>query len=321
MRSISLSLMGQTGLMQGDSEMKIAVTTSSFASFSQQPMEIFNQAGIEPVLNPYGRKLTEDEAIELLEGCVGVVAGTEPLTERLMVSLPGLKVISRCGVGLDNVALKAAAKRGIAVLNTPDGPTLAVAELTLGYALDLLRQITRMNGELGSGVWKKRMGNTLRGKRIGIIGFGRIGRAVAELFAPMGVQVSFNDPVAESDTYRKLEVRDLLAWADMVTFHCSKTGGECSLFATEQLRIMKPGSWVINVSRGGIVNENALYEMLKSGHLAGAAVDVFEQEPYNGPLTELDNVILTPHIGSYARESRIQMEIDAARNLIEAVKE
>ena len=320
MKSISLSLTEPTGILPQDSEMKVAITTSSFATFSRRPMELLKQAGIVPVLNPYGRKLTEDEAIELLAGCVGVVAGTEPLTERLMESLPELKAISRCGSGTDNVDMAAAEKRGVAVLNTPDGPTLAVAELTLGYALDLLRQITRMNRELSSGVWKKRMGNTLKGKKIGIIGFGRIGRAVAEMFSPLGVEVAFNDPVAESDVYLKMGVGDLLVWADIFTFHCSTIGGECSLFTTEHLRTMKPGSWVINASRGGIVNEDALYEMLKSGHLGGAALDVFEREPYNGPLAELDNVILTPHIGSYARESRIQMEVDAVRNLIAALK-
>ena len=301
--------------------MKIALTTSTYAQYSDEPLVILHEAGNEYVLNPYGRKLTEDEAILLLQGCVGVVAGTEPLTERLMDSLPELKVISRCGSGMDNVDMAAAEKRGIAVFNTPHGPTLAVAELTLGYALALLRKVFQMDRELREGVWKKRMGNTLKGKKIGIIGFGRIGRAVAEVFALLGVEVAFNDPMAESNTYRKLGLNDLLAWADILTFHCSKIGGECSLFTTEQLRIMRPGSWIINASRGGIVNEGALYEMLKSGHLGGAAVDVFEREPYNGPLTELDNVILTPHIGSYARESRIQMEIDAAKNLIDALRE
>ena len=300
--------------------MKIAITTSSFSEFSDEPLDLLHESGIAYVVNPHRRKLTEDEAIWLLRGCVGVVAGTEPLTERLMDFLPELKVISRCGSGTDNVDMFAAEKRGIAVLNTPDGPTLAVAELTLGFALALLRQITRMNLEMSSGMWKKRMGNTLKGKKIGIIGFGRIGRAVAKVFTPLGVEVAFNDPMAESDTYLKMKMSDLLAWADIFTFHCSKTGGECSLFTTEQLRIMKPGSWLINVSRGGIVDEDALYEMLKSGHLGGAAVDVFEHEPYCGPLTELDNVILTPHIGSYARESRIQMEVDSVRNLIDALK-
>jgi len=301
--------------------MKIGITTSSFAQFSDEPLRLLNAAGIAYVLNPHGRKLTENEAVSLLHGCIGVAAGTEPLTECLMEALPDLRVISRCGVGMDNVDMAAAEKRSIVVRSTPDGPTLAVAELTLGYALDLLRQISRMDRELRVGAWKKRMGNSLKGKRLGIIGFGRIGQAVASVFSPLSVEVAFNDPAAESDTYRKMGVGDLLAWADILTFHCSKIGGECSLFTIEQLRIMKSGSWVINASRGGIVDEDALYEMLKSGHLGGAAVDVFEQEPYNGPLTELDNVILTPHIGSYAMESRIQMEIDTVRNLIAALKD
>ncbi|MBU0753936.1 MAG: phosphoglycerate dehydrogenase, partial [Planctomycetes bacterium] len=246
----------------------------------------------------------------------GVAAGTEALTAEIMDALPDLKVISRCGTGMDNVDLKAAAKRDIVVRNTPDGPTLAVAELTLAYALNLLRKVTQMDRELRSGVWKKRMGNTLRGKKLGLIGFGRIGKAVASVFAPLGVDVGFNDPVVGSDIYKKMTVNDLLPWADILSLHCSKSGGECSLFTIEQLRTMKPGSWFINASRGGLVEESALYDLLKSGHLTGAAIDVFEREPYEGPLRELDNVILTPHIGSYAKESRIQMEIDTIKNLI-----
>ena len=301
--------------------MKILISTSSFAKFSDEPLRLLDKAGITYVLNPFGRKLTEDEAIELLQGCVGLAAGTEPLTAKVMDALPKLRVISRCGTGMDNVDMEAAKKRGIVVRNTPDGPTLAVAELTLGYALDLMRQITRMDRELRSGTWKKRMGNNLKGKRLGVIGFGRIGRAVAEVFTPLSVEVAFNDPVAESEMYQKMSVNNLLAWADILSLHCTKTGGECSLFTTEQLRIMKPGSWIINASRGGIVDEAALYEMLKSEHLAGAAIDVFEREPYDGPLTKLDNVILTPHIGSYARESRIQMEVGTIKNLIEGLKD
>ena len=299
--------------------MKIAITTSSFAEFSDEPLHLLHDSGIAYELNPHRRKLTEDEAIGMLYDCVGVAAGTEPLTSRVLDALPALKVISRCGVGMDNVDLKAAAKRGISVCNTPDGPTLAVAELTLGYALALLRQVNQMDRELREGVWKKRMGNTLNGKNLGIIGFGRIGQAVASIFAPLGVDVAFNDSFVSSNLYRKMPVIELIAWADILSLHCSKSGGECSFFANEQLGVIKPGSWVINASRGGILDESVLYEMLKSGNLAGAAIDVFEQEPYDGPLKELDNVILTPHIGSYAMESRIQMEIDTIKNLIEAL--
>lgn len=300
--------------------MKIAITTSSFAKFSDKPLRLLDKAGIVYTVNPYGRKLTEDEAIEHLQGCIAVAAGTESLSARVMDALPTLRVISRCGAGMDNVDIKAAADRDITVCCTPNGPTLAVAELTLGYALALLRHIPRMDHEMRQGIWKKRMGYNLRGKRLGVIGFGRIGRAVADVFAPLGVEVAYNDPFVESSSYTKMSVTKLMAWCDILTFHCSKTSGECSKFNQTQLEKMKPGGWIINASRGGILDEDALYELLKSGHIAGAAVDVFKREPYDGPLKKLDNVILTPHIGSYAMESRIQMEIDTVTNLIAMLK-
>jgi len=146
--------------------MKIAITTSTFGKFSDEPFRILTQKGLTYILNPHGRKLTENEALELLQGCVGVIAGTEPLTAMVMNGLPDLKVISRCGSGMDNVDMIAAAKHDIEVCCTPLGPTLAVAELTLGYALDLMRQITRMDRELRAGTWKKRMGNTLHNKKL-----------------------------------------------------------------------------------------------------------------------------------------------------------
>ena len=146
--------------------MKIAITTSSFARYSDEPLKLLEQAGVEYVMNDKGRALTEEEAIQVLEGCHGVAAGTEPLTKKVMDALPDLKVISRCGTGMDNVDRAYAAEKGIEVRNTPDGPTLAVAELTLGLILTLLRQVPHQDRELRSGVWKKRMGNLLHGKNV-----------------------------------------------------------------------------------------------------------------------------------------------------------
>lgn len=300
--------------------MKIAITTSSFAKFSDEPLQLLRDAGVEYVLNTTGRALTEDEAIAILDGCVGVAAGTEPLTRRVMDALPGLKVISRCGTGMDSVDRKAAEEKGIAVRNTPDGPTLAVAELTVGYALDLMRQVTRMDRELRAGTWKKRMGNLLDGKKVGIVGFGRIGRAVARLFTPFGVQIAFSDPYATDDTTPKMELDALLQWADIITLHCSKPADGGYVLDARRIGLMPEGSWLINAARGGLVDEDALYEALKSGRMAGAAIDVFGKEPYEGPLREVDSAILTPHIGSYAREARIRMETDTIRNLLDALK-
>lgn len=299
--------------------MKIAITTSTFAQFSSEPLDLLAARGIEHVLNPHGRALNEDEAIELLRGCVAVAAGTEPLTRRVLDALPELRVISRCGTGMDSVDLEAAREKGIAVCNTPDGPTQAVVELTLGYALALVRQTCRMSAELHAGTWKKRMGNLLQGKRVGIIGYGRIGRAVARMFACFGCECAFYDPfVSEADSNPRMELDALLVWADIITLHCAKPK-DGAILSAERLALLRPGTFVLNAARGGLIDEDALCALLQSGQIAGAALDVFEREPYTGPLAQLDTVILTPHIGSYAKEARITMEVDTIRNLLAAL--
>ena len=199
--------------------MKIAITTSSFGTFDCRPVKLLNQAGVVPVLNPYGRKLTKDETIELLSGCVGVLAGTESLSCEVLCALPNLEVISRCGSGMDNVDLQTAKERGIIVCNTPFGPTLAVAELTLTLALSLLRKVPQMDREVRAGIWSKRMGHTLQGKTIGIIGFGRIGQAVAKVFSALGVTVVYYDPAVNMPNWQRMDVADLLKCSDIVSFH------------------------------------------------------------------------------------------------------
>ena len=298
--------------------MKVAITTSSFAKDSREPLNMLEARGIEYVLNPYGRALSEDEAIELLAGCAGVAAGTEPLTERVFAALPELKAVSRCGVGMDSVDLAAAKARGIVVKNTPDGPTRAVAELTLGLCLSLLREIPAMDRDMRAGVWKKRMGSLLEDKKIGVIGLGRIGLATAELFKALGAQVAYSDPMVGNHAFVRKDLDELLAWADIITVHAppSKDG---FLLGARRLNLMRRGAWLINAARGGIVDEAALVELLKQKHFTGAALDVFGEEPYAGPLLEFNNVILTPHIGSYAKEARIRMEIDTIANLLHSL--
>ncbi|MDY7001189.1 MAG: NAD(P)-dependent oxidoreductase [Thermodesulfobacteriota bacterium] len=227
--------------------------------------------------------------------------------------------MSRCGTGMDNVDLEFAKSRDILVVNTPFGPTRSVAELTLGLILDLLRQMSRMDRELRSGIWKKRMGRLLLGKKIGIVGMGRIGQAVTDMLVPLGTQIAYTDPNYEHTNFRRMSLIDLLSWADIITLHCSKPKGEKPLLSETELSRMAFGSLLINAGRGGLVDEDALYKLLKSGHLSGAALDCFGREPYIGPLSTLENVILTPHIGSYAREGRVQMEMDAVKNLINAL--
>ena len=301
---------------------KIVITTTSFGKYDKKPLDILEENGCAINLNPYGRKLKEEEVIALCKDAIGIIAGTEPLNADALEKLSNLKVISRCGTGLDNVDLDAAKRLRIKIYNTPDAPILAVAELTIGLILDLLRKTTLMDKDLRKGVWKKHMGNLLSGKKVGIIGFGRIGQKVTELLTPFGVTISYYDICSKETSLccSPKQMDDLLQWADIITLHCAALKGAKKMIGAKELKRMKKGAWLINTSRGGLVDEDALADALKGNHLSGAALDVYEKEPYAGPLAEINNVILTPHIGSYAIESRVKMEMQAVTNLLDGLK-
>jgi D-3-phosphoglycerate dehydrogenase len=225
---------------------------------------------------------------------------------------------------MQNIDLDAARERNIAVRNTPDGPTRAVAELTLGLALALVRHIPLADRNLHMGQWKKVSGNLLLGKRVGIVGLGRIGRAVAELFLGIGCDVCGTDPMPDTAWLQAhpvalVELQELLRQSDLVTLHLSLDTKLKPVLRSEELALMKPTAWLLNLSRGEAIDEDALYQALKTGRLAGAALDVFITEPYHGPLIELENVILSPHLGSYAIEAKLRMEIQSVQNLLEAL--
>lgn len=302
------------------SSKKIFISTSSFGAYSSEPLDLLEKEGIAFELNPLGRTLTEQEISGFLQDKDGLIAGTEPLTGQVLKNCKDLKVISRVGSGLDNIDLEAAKIRGIKVFNTPGGPVLAVAELTLGLILSLLRHIAVLDSQLKAGAWKKEMGNLLSGKTVGIVGFGNIGRKLAELLSPFNCQIIAYDPNVSgtnSPTVKKVEsIDELLNVSDIVTLHVTYSKENYHLLDKDRLSRTKPGVILVNTARGGLIDEEALYENLENGRIGGAALDVFEQEPYNGYLRKLENVVLTPHVGSYARESRTQMEIDAVVNLL-----
>lgn len=299
----------------------ILVSPSSFGQCGLEPLKLLLVNNFKVISNPYGRKLSEEEVIDLAADCVGIVAGVEPLTAQVMDALPKLKCISRVGVGMDSVDLEYAKQKGIAVVNTPDGPTRAVAELTLAMTMSLLRRIPQANANLKQKKWKKEIGNLLFGKKIGVIGLGRIGKIVAELFLGLGNLVIGYDLYPDKDwaKQKRVELTDfetLLKESDIVTLHIPGNKGKSPMIGEKEINLCKNGSFLINIARGGVVDEDALYTALKNNKLAGAAVDVFSKEPYNGPLCELENIVLTPHLGSYAAEGKLQMEIDAVNNLI-----
>ncbi len=291
-----------------------------------EPFDLLKQNGYEVINNPFGRKLTEDEVIELAKECVGIVAGVEPLTANVMYALPNLRCISRVGVGMDNVDLEYAKQKGITVVNTPDGPTRGVAELTLAMTLSLLRKIPQADAALKNRQWKKQIGNLILNKKIGIIGLGRIGKMVAGLFRGIGNPVIGYDPFADEEWAKEknimlLPFERVISDADILTLHIPGNKDKTPVIGQKEISLMKDGAFLINIARGGVVDEGALHDALKSKKLAGAAIDVFSKEPYDGPLCELDNIIMTPHLGSYAAEGKLQMEIDAVQNLINVLKD
>lgn len=306
---------------------KIAITTTSYGKYDEKPLKLLKGYDFEILLNPYGRKLKEEEIVEMCKDAIGIIAGTETLNADIIAKLINLKIISRCGVGLDNVDIDTAKRLGIKIFNTPDAPTIAVAELTIGLILNLLRKINPMCTAIRKGKWEKLMGNLLYGKKVGIIGFGRIGRKVGLFLATLGCEVRYYD-IRDTEleieeirdrgySFERSDLDELLKKSDIITIHVSTNE---QIIGKTKIKLMKEGAWLVNVSRGGVVDEEGLYQALKEGHLAGAALDVFEQEPYIGFLKELDNIILTPHIGSYAKETRIEMELRAAKNLLKGLR-
>lgn len=300
----------------------ILITTSSFGKEDPAPLQILAEAGLTAVLNPFGRKLTEAEVIDLYKqhNPVGMIAGVEPLTRAVLAKGKGLKSISRCGIGMDSVDLAAARDLGITVTNTPDAPTIPVAELALGMILALLRQIHVSDASIRNGAWERPMGNLLHGKTVGIIGCGRIGSFLGRLLAPFECTLLGHDPFcSQSAVFQLVSLEELLTRSDIVSLHLPFTDENRHFINAERLGQMKKGAFLINAARGGLVDEEALYLSLSSGNLGGAALDCFEEEPYAGKLKDLGNALLTGHIGSYAKEGRAIMEMQAAENLVRSL--
>jgi len=299
----------------------LAITTSSFVMDNPLIVRI-EQAGWHIVKNPYGRRMTEGEVGELLQksGVTAMVAGVEPLTADVFDANPQLKVISRCGSGLDSVDMQAAQERSIEVLRTPAAPAEAVAELTISLAIAVLRRVGEADRLMRSGEWHALMGRSLGRSRVGIVGLGHVGSRVAKVASVLGAQVGYTDSYVTSDEYRRFDsIAELAEWTDVLTIHLPHAADTHHIVDRQILESLGPNGIVVNTARGGLVDEEALCSLLDEGLIAGAALDVYEQEPYTGPLTEFPNVLLTCHMGSYARQVRSVMETEALRNLMQSL--
>ncbi len=297
---------------------KILISTSSFGVDGNDSLRRLAEAGFEIILNPHRRRLNETEAMELLDNnVIAMIAGVEPLTRKVLTNAKQLKVLSRCGTGMDNVDIDAANELGILLKNTPDAPARAVAELTLGMILAVLRRIAEADRGIRAAKWAPLMGRLLSEQTVGLIGYGRVGRRVAQLVRAFGARVIVYDSQQQpaEESIELLSLDDVIRQADVLSLHVPYSKELHYILNRERLGAMKQGAVLINAARGGLIDENALLEALQSGRLAGAALDCFETEPYDGPLIGLSQVVLTAHMGSYANEARALMEREAADNL------
>jgi D-3-phosphoglycerate dehydrogenase len=299
----------------------ILITTTTFALFSNKSLRLLESEGYKVSYNDKQRKLTKKEITNLISDYDGIIAGTEKYDKDVLEKAKKLKVISRVGVGLDNIDLQVASEKNIKVSKTNTTPSMAVAELTLGLILDLLRKISYQNKIFKNGVWQKEMGCLLNGKTLGIIGLGNIGKTLVNITQGFDLKYLAYDLV--EDEHFALEkaieycsMDDLLSRADIITIHLSMNKQNQDLINYEKLSKMKQNSILINTSRGDIINEDNLAKALKEEIISGAGLDVYKNEPYNGALSSFENVVTTPHIGAYAMETRNAMEYEAVQNLL-----
>jgi len=305
---------------------KVLITTVPFADKNCLPIRLLESANIKYLINPLNKKLTEDELVEMVSDFDVIIAGTESITKKVMDAATNLKMISRVGIGLDSVDLLEAEKRGIIVSYTPDAPAPAVAELTVGLMLTLLRSVQLSNMEMHNGKWHRFFGRRLSEIIVGIIGVGRIGTGVIQHLKGFGsVNILLNDTGSYNQDWYNIEKDSNIEWvdkeaiyqqADIITIHTPLTAQTKNMIKKEQLLSMKKDAIIINTARGGIINEDDLYEVMQAGHLSGAAVDVFDFEPYAGKLREIQRCILTAHMGSMSIDCRTRMEIEATEEAV-----
>lgn len=301
----------------------VLVATRSFGSTSHKPWKVLEEAQVEIVRADMSIPMTEDRLIELLQGVSGAIVGVVPLTGRAMESAPELKVVSMHGVGVDHIDLKAAAGLGIVVSNCPGTNDQAVADLAIGLMIAAARKVPFADRDLRDGKWSRYSGNELWRKTLGLIGFGRIGHAVAKRALGFDMRVLVHDPyikpeMAGSAGVSLASFEEVITQPDFISLHAALTEETRGMIGPKQFASMKPNAYLINTARGALVDETALIAALNGRQIAGAGLDVFvEEPPSRRDLLKLENVVLTPHIGAHTQEAIERMGVLAAQNVVE----
>lgn len=306
---------------------KVLITSEFFCKFANDAKKILLEAGHNVIDNPYGHKfLTPEEIIPHIRNADAIICDLEKINKAVIDAAPNLKIIARRGVGVDSVDVEYANSKGIEVARTLNVVEPPVAELVMGYILAFSRNISKLNTYMHNGQWKRIECHSLDGKTLGVVGMGKIAYEVVKRAKAFGMNVIYSDMYKNEKVEKDFDAKhvkfdELLENADFVTIHTPLTPETEKLFGYETLCKMKSSAYLINTARGAILDENGLYNAMKEGEIAGAAIDVFDVEPKeDSVLRELPQVILTPHVGTFTQEIFIKMDILAAKNVLEAFK-
>ena len=280
-------------------------------------------------INSLGRKIRNEEVYEQVKNADYIIAGTEKYDSQLLKSLHNLKAISRVGIGIDNIDIETAERNKVKILNTPEEPAKAVAEYTLTLILNLLRNVHDLGNELKKSNWNRFLGKSLSEVTVGLVGGGRVAKKLCKLLLSCGIKKINIYDVIDLTKYPELNgpvinicnFEECLQESDVVSLHVPLSKENKNMITRKEIGLMKSDSFLINVSRGGLINEEDLLHSLNNGVIKGAALDVFENEPYKGKLIECPNLICTPHIASSTNSVRKEMEEKACMNLISLIDE
>lgn len=305
---------------------KVLIAPATLAKIEGPYLDTLKQAGLEVVYPKRQAQLTEEELLQELAGVSASLAGSEPYTRRVIEASPQLRVIARAGVGYDAVDVPTATQRGIAVTITPGANQDSVAEHTFALILGIARSVTQQHNKIRAGGWPREAGQPLRGRTLGIAGLGRIGKSVAVRGAAFGMRLIAFEPFPDAKFVEQYKItlvpfEKLLAESDFVTLHVPLSAESKYLINSKTLGLMKPTAYLVNTARGGLVSEADLLAALRARRIAGAALDVFEEEPPGkSPLFELDNILLTAHTAGVDLQSRDDMALQAARAIVTLMK-
>jgi D-3-phosphoglycerate dehydrogenase len=305
---------------------KVLSTSPTFGFFVSEPVEYLKSHGCEVDLTPQGKKVTEQDLVNMGGQYDAMIIGLEKVTASVLQASAKLKAVAKHGAGVDNIDVKTATDKKVVVLSAPGTNADAVADLTIGLFLSLARSIPWADRSVKQGGWPRVVGVQMNEKVLGIIGLGLIGKKVAQRATGFGMKILGYDVIKDEVFARKwgvtfVPLEEILKQADFISIHVPLIPSTRRLIGSKELQQMKKDAFLVNISRGDIVDEEALYQALKEKRIRGAALDVFSQEPIGAsPLLQLDNLISTPHMGAYTVEALRETGMICVRGIVDVLE-